>query len=156
MITNLISFSIGLIFAVAFALGGVTQPGTIVGFLDFFGDWQPQVMLVMGGAVTVTFLLYRLSFRRSRPLFAPKFSVPTRRDIDGRLLGGAAIFGAGWGLVGYCPGPALASVASGSVSLYLWLAFLVAGMLLFKIWDRAWQARSSKAVRPTRLERQPA
>ena len=145
MIGHVITFTLGVLFAVAFALGGVTQPGTIVGFLDFTGDWKPGVMLVMGGAVGVTFVIYRLSFMRASPLLAPKFKVPTRRDIDPRLIGGAVLFGAGWGLIGFCPGPALASIATGSVPLLVWLGAVVGGMLLFKVWSRARQARQARA-----------
>jgi len=150
MRTLVITFLIGVLFSVGFALGGVTKPETIVGFLDFFGDWDPSVLLVMGAAVPVTFLLYRLTFRRERPLLDSKFLVPTRRDIDGRLVGGAVLFGAGWGLIGFCPGPVLASLTTGISAVYVFLVAMVAGMVLFSAYDK-----SISAQRPARPQRAP-
>ena len=144
MTSIIVIFFVGVIFSMGFGLGGVAKPETIVNFLDFFGNWDPSVMLVMGAAVPVTFVGYKLVFRRSRPLLDRRFFVPTRRDIDGRLLGGAALFGAGWGLIGYCPGPALASVPTGSLPVFVWLASMGAGMLLFKVWDEVQAARAAR------------
>ena len=140
-----ISFTIGIFMALGFGFAGIVRPEVIVGFLNFSGDWQPAVMLVMGSAVIVTFITYRLILRRQRPLLEPKFAIPTRRDIDTKLVLGAILFGAGWGLTGYCPGPALASVFNGAIGVYVFLASMVAGMLLFKVWDRARQATGSTA-----------
>ena len=152
---HLASFLIGVTMAVGFALAGVTRPETIVGFLDFAGAWEPAVMLVMAAAAAVTFVLYRLSFRRPAPLLAPKFMVPTRRDIDARLVVGSGLFGIGWGITGLCPGPALASVAAGSLSVYVFLAAMVAGMLLFRGYERALPRLRRRRSRQTASARRP-
>lgn len=149
MIRLLVPFGIGAIMAVGFALGGVTRPETIVGFLDFTGDWNPAVLGVMGAALAVTFVAYRLIWRRGRPLLAPKFYLPTRNDIDARLVGGAALFGFGWGLVGLCPGPALSAVGQGSLSVVVWLVALFAGMGLYQLFDRAMQRRAANREAPS-------
>jgi uncharacterized membrane protein YedE/YeeE len=141
MIALLVPFAIGVVMAVGFALAGVTRPETIVGFLDFFGDWQPDVMLVMGAAVAVTAIAYRFAWSKPRPLLGGRFALPTRRDIDSRLVVGAALFGLGWGLVGLCPGPALASLAAGSWELGVWLASVVGGMLAFRAFESVARAR---------------
>jgi len=133
----LVAGAAGLILALGFGLAGIIRPEVIVGFLDFTGAWSPGVMLVMGAAVSLTMLAYRLTFRRERPLLGGRFMVPTRRDIDTRLVLGSALFGAGWGLTGYCPGPALASITTGQAGIYIFLGAMVAGMLLFTAWDRA-------------------
>ncbi len=138
-------FVIGLLMAGGFALGGVTKPETIVNFLNFFGEWDGAVIGVMGAAVTVTFIMFRVILRnRQQPVLEAKFSIPTRRDIDGRLLTGAALFGLGWGLIGFCPGPALASLATGSTDLFVWFGGLLAGMFAFRYVDRWLQSRASK------------
>lgn len=138
-------FIIGLVMAGGFAFAGVTKPETIVNFLDFFGDWDGSVMAVMGAAVAVTFVLFRVILReRQQPVLEAKFSIPTRRDVDWRLLTGASAFGLGWGLIGFCPGPALASLATGSTELYVWFAGLLGGMYGFSAFDRWLQSRSAK------------
>ena len=114
--------------AAGFALAGVARPETIVGFLDVFGQWKPEVAVVMGTAVLVTFVSYRLILRRSAPVFETKFQIPTRRDVDTRLLAGSALFGLGWGLIGVCPGPALASIATGAPEVWVWLGSMAVGM----------------------------
>ena len=134
----LAAFVAGLIFAVGLALGGMTLPGKVTAFLDIFGDWDPSLALVMLGAITVHAVLYRVIRRHSSPLFAPTFSTPTRRDLDFRLVGGAALFGVGWGLGGFCPGPAVTSLASGQPSILIFVAAMLVGMFLYKLVDKAW------------------
>jgi hypothetical protein len=129
------AFVSGLIFAIGLGLGGMTQPAKVTAFLDFAGNWDPSLAFVMGGAVLVYAPLYHLIRRRSTPLFASTFSVPTRTDLDPRLLGGAALFGIGWGLGGFCPGPAVTSLASGHISVVTFVASMLAGMYLFKLID---------------------
>lgn len=147
MMKDLVTFFVGVMFAMGFGLAGVTRPATIVNFLDFTGRWDPTVMLVMGAAVVTTFTAYRLMFRRNKPVLAPVFSIPTRRDIDSRLLVGSAIFGAGWGLVGLCPGPALSSLTGASApTVVVFLGALIGGMLLFKGWDSAMALRAQRAL----------
>lgn len=120
----------GLLFGLGLALAGMTDPARVLGFLDLFGAWDPTLMFVLGGAVVTTFIGYRLVFRQERPMFGETFQLPTRQDLDGRLIGGAALFGIGWGLSGYCPGPAIASVAGLTAPLLAMLVTMVAGWFL--------------------------
>jgi len=129
------AFVSGLIFAIGLALSGMTQPAKVIAFLDIQGNWDPSLAFVMGGAVLAYALLYRLIRRRQTPLFSPTFSIPTRTDIDLRLLGGAALFGIGWGLGGFCPGPAIVSLVSGQASVFIFVTAMIAGMYLFKLVD---------------------
>ena len=120
----------GLLFSLGLALAGMTDPARVLGFLDIFGAWDPTLMFVLGGAVVTTFIGYRLVFRRERPMLGETFQLPTRRDLDARLIGGAALFGIGWGLSGYCPGPAIASIAGLTAPLFAMLVAMVAGWFL--------------------------
>ena len=132
MPTILSALAAGLIFGVGLALSGMTDPAVVQGFLDIFGAWNPALLFVMAGAVCLTFIGYRLVFARGAPLLGPRFHVPTLTQIDGPLVIGAAMFGVGWGLAGYCPGPAIASLASGSRDVLLFVIAMVIGMLLAK------------------------
>lgn len=123
----------GLIFGVGLAISGMTDPAVVVGFLDVAGAWNPALMFVLAGAVVVTFIGYRLVQRRSTPLLAPRFSVPTGAAIDIPLLGGAALFGVGWGLAGYCPGPALASLLGHDPGTIVFVLAIVAGMIAVRL-----------------------
>ena len=123
-------FALGLIFALGLAISGMTQPLKVLGFLDVFGAWDATLAFVMGGAVAVSFAAYRLVRRWPRPLLATAFDIPKRRAIDGPLLAGAALFGVGWGLVGFCPGPAIVGLASGSVDVAIFVAAMFGGFLL--------------------------
>lgn len=153
MIKLALTFAIGVLFSVGFGLAGITRPETIVNFLDFASaSWSPAIILVMGAAAGVTLIGYRLVFRRGRPLLDKKFYVPTRRDIDGRLVAGAVLFGAGWGLIGFCPGPALASIPVLKLELGVWLVSMVAGMMLFSVYDRLAQARAARKAREPEAE----
>jgi uncharacterized membrane protein YedE/YeeE len=120
----------GLLFGVGLALSGMTDTAKVLGFLDIFGNWVPDLAFVMGGAVAVTSLLFTLVLRRGRPLFADAFSLPASRLIDGRLLGGAAIFGIGWGLYGYCPGPGLTAMVYGHSGPFVFVAAMLVGMAI--------------------------
>lgn len=130
---NIAAFAAGILFAVGLALGGMTQPAKIIAFVDFFGAWDPSLMAVMGGAILIYAPLYRLVVRRGLPLFASRFVLPTRNDIDPRLIAGAALFGAGWGLAGYCPGPGIASLAAGVPGSLTFVLAMLTGMLLFQV-----------------------
>ena len=123
---NVIALLCGLVFGVGLAVSGMTDTAKVLGFLDVFGNWVPDLAFVMGGAVCVTLLAFPLVLRRRKPLLSASFSLPGNKAIDSRLLGGAAIFGIGWGIYGYCPGPALSAL------LYLdWkTAVFVTAMLL--------------------------
>lgn len=117
----------GLLFGLGLAVSGMTDPARVLGFLDIAGAWDPTLMFVLGGAVVTSFIGYRLVFKRSGPLFGERFQLPTKKDLDAKLLGGAALFGIGWGLSGYCPGPAIASVSGLTVPLAAMLIAMVVG-----------------------------
>jgi len=129
-VTTALAMLAGAVFAIGLAVGGMTIPARVTGFLDVGGAWDPTLALVMGGAVATYAVLYRLIKRLRSPLLADRFHWPTQTRIDGRLVGGAAIFGIGWGLSGYCPGPALASLVGGSGSAIVFVVSMVGGMAL--------------------------
>lgn len=115
----------GILFGAGLVVGGMTQPEKVRGFLDFTGSWDATLMFVMGGAVSVHALAYRLIRRRKKPVFRETFQIPTRRDIDAKLVLGAALFGLGWGFGGYCPGPAITSLTSGGASVFAFVAAML-------------------------------
>lgn len=120
----------GVLFGLGLAVSGMTDPAVVLGFLDLFGDFNPALMFVLGGAVGTTMLAFRLVLRRPAPLLEDKFQLPTRKDIDARLVIGAGLFGIGWGLAGYCPGPALVSAgALVDTALVFVPVMLVSGVL---------------------------
>ena len=123
-----VAFVSGLLFALGLGIGGMTRPSKVIAFLDVTGDWDPSLALVMGGALLVYGVVARFALRTPKPLLEEKFFVPTRRDIDRPLVAGAILFGAGWGLAGYCPGPALVSLASGRASIMVFVAAMLLGM----------------------------
>ena len=125
----------GLIFGIGLALSGMTDTAKVLGFLDLFGQWDPDLAFVMGGAVLVTLVSFRFILRAS-PLLAPHFSLPTRRDIDSRLLIGSGLFGIGWGVYGYCPGPALSALVYLDVNTMVFVASMLAGMALAGVVSR--------------------
>jgi len=120
----------GALFGVGLAVAGMTRPEKVIGFLNFFRGWDPSLMFVMGGAIAVHALAWRLLRRRPSPLLAGRFLVPTRRDLDARLLVGAAVFGVGWGLGGFCPGPGIASLATGAPTALAFVLALLVGNLV--------------------------
>ena len=126
----LVALLSGLLFGLGLDLAGMTQPAVVLGFLDIFGQWDPRLAFVMGGAVLTTAIGYRLVWRRPRPLLGDSFKLPTTRRFDVRLIGGAALFGIGWGIAGYCPGPALASLSGAAPSLLALVASMIAGWWL--------------------------
>lgn len=131
MIASLMVFLSGIVFAVGLGIAGMTQPQKVTGFLNVVGDWDPSLLFVMGGGATTYFLLRLLILKRSTPIFASTFSLPTRRDIDQPLLVGAALFGLGWGLVGFCPGPALVSTVTGHPAVLMFVLAMAVGMYVF-------------------------
>ncbi len=144
-----LAFVTGLLFALGLGVAGMTLPEKIVGFLDFSGKWDPTLMFVMGGATMVYGVAFRLIRRRARPLFADVLAVPTRRDIDARLIGGAAIFGVGWGMGGFCPGPALVGGIGGAQQVLLFLAGMTGGVIVYRVWDRAVNRVGARATSAT-------
>lgn len=134
MIRNiLIPLASGTIFGAGLALGGMTDPARVRGFLDLFGAWDPTLAFVMGGAVLVMALAWLLQRRMLRPVFAEGFSLPDRSDITPRLVGGSALFGIGWGIAGLCPGPGFAAFAIAPISAAIFVAAMLAGMLLVRL-----------------------
>lgn len=129
----LTSFVSGIVFALGLGISGMTRPIKIIGFLDFFGNWDPSLAFVMIGAICVYFVAYRWSMKMVSPVLAAKFSFPTRSDLDGRLILGAAIFGAGWGLGGFCPGPAITALASAAAPVAIFVAAMAAGTYLYTL-----------------------
>ena len=141
---QLTAFIAGLLFAAGLGLGGMTQPAKVFGFLDIAGSWDPSLAFVMLGAIAVHATAVRRILRRPAPLFAVRFALPTRRDIDARLVVGAALFGAGWGLVGYCPGPAVAALGGGVPAAAVFVPAMVAGMWMCRaLFERAEPARAA-------------
>ncbi len=123
-----IPFASAFLFALGLGLGGMAQPEKVQGFLNVFGDWDPALVFVMAGAVAVYAGFFQIVKKLSHPVFDYKFYLPTRKDIDTRLVGGAALFGIGWGLSGICPGPALISLFSGGTSLFVFIGAMLVGM----------------------------
>ncbi len=126
----LIALLAGVMFGVGLALSGMTDTQVVLGFLDLAGNWNPTLAFVMGGALLVTLPAFAFVLRRSTPAFAPQFELPSKHNIDAELVAGAVMFGAGWGLYGYCPGPALASLAAGQAPTVLFVAAMAVGMIL--------------------------
>lgn len=130
---SLVAFAAGLLFAVGLALGGMTRPDKVIAFLDVFGDWDPSLAFVMLGAIGVYSPLFHLVMRRRKaPVLARRFEVPTRRDLTPSLVVGAVLFGAGWGLGGFCPGPAIASAATLHPTVWMFLGGMLGGMALYR------------------------
>ncbi|MFN3616729.1 MAG: DUF6691 family protein [Aquabacterium sp.] len=136
--TALMGLIVGLLFGLGLAVSGMTDPLKVQNFLDVTGTWDPSLALVMGGAVVVTFIGYRLAWKRGQPWLDQGFHLPTATAIDRKLVVGAAMFGVGWGLAGYCPGPALATVALGNTEVWWFVPAMLAGG-----WVQRWQAQRS-------------
>jgi uncharacterized protein len=138
MLLILSAFAAGLLFGLGLIVSQMVNPAKVLGFLDIFGAWDPSLALVMGGAVAVSALGYLVAKRRGVPVLAPRLEIPTRRDLDPRLIGGAALFGIGWGLVGLCPGPALVGLTFGPWPVFVFVAAMVVGMAVFRLVPAAW------------------
>lgn len=120
----------GWVFAMGLGLAGMTRPSKIIGFLDVAGSWDPTLLFVMAGALTVGFPLFPWVLKRSQPILEHRFHVPEKRPIDARLLVGAALFGIGWGLSGYCPGPALVSLVGLKATTWIFASGMLVGLCL--------------------------
>lgn len=123
----------GLLFGAGVTISGMTDPQGVRGFLDIFGEWDPTLAFVMGGAVIVMAIAWTIQSRMAAPIFGKKFSLPDRADLDGRLIAGSVLFGVGWGIAGLCPGPAIASLALSPFSALPFVGAMLAGMLLQKL-----------------------
>jgi len=126
----------GLVFGIGLIVAGMTNPAKVLGFLDLAGRWDPSLALVMAGAILVALPAFRFAARRRQSLLGEPMHLPTATRIDRRLVLGSLAFGAGWGLAGFCPGPALASLATGSVQPLIFCAAMLAGMGIFELLER--------------------
>lgn len=139
----LVNLALGLLFGIGLVVSGMADPAKVLNFLDLFGPWDPSLAFVMGGAVFVVFIGYRLVLTRDKPVVGGRFHLPTKNDIDARVIAGPAIFGIGWGLGGFCPGPALTALSLGATGT---LAFVPA--MLLGMWAARLLAESRAQVRP--------
>jgi len=141
---NLAALGVGVLFGLGLAISGMLNPAKVFAFLDITGAWDPTLAVVMAAGLGVNAVAYRLTMRRAAPVLAQAFQVPTRTDIDARLVVGSAIFGVGWGIAGICPGPALASLGAGQwggagfyePGILVFVAAMLAGMGLFTVVDK--------------------
>lgn len=143
------SFAAGLVFGAGLILSGMSDPGKVIGFLDLAGNWDPSLAFVMGGAILVGFFAFRYARNRAQSFFGGAMRLPTSNDVDRRLMLGSAIFGVGWGLAGFCPGPALVSLGSGQDKGAWFVLAMLAGMLIYEAADRLIHAprKASRAAR---------
>jgi uncharacterized membrane protein YedE/YeeE len=129
-------FVVGLLFGLGLMLSGMTDPGKVIGFLDLFGTWDPSLALVMGGAIMVGFFAFTVAKKRTSTFLGGAMRLPTNMDMDKKLVIGSLLFGAGWGLAGFCPGPALVSMADGQPKALVFVLAMLVGMVGFKLMDR--------------------
>lgn len=135
MYRNLSALAAGILFGLGLVVSQMTNPEKVIGFLDLFGQWDPSLAFVMAGALIVTTIGYRLTTKKPRPLFDNTFQIPSNQQIDKRLALGSVLFGAGWGLVGLCPGPAVAALAIGGLPVIVFFIAMGAGMVLFELYN---------------------
>ena len=126
----------GLVFGLGLIVSGMTDPSKVIGFLDLAGAWDPSLALVMGGAIGVGLMAFRFARTRSQALLGGPMQLPSARQIDRRLVLGGLTFGVGWGLAGFCPGPALASLATGGSKPLIFTAAMLVGMVIFEVMER--------------------
>lgn len=129
---SVIAFGAALLFGMGLVLSGMTDPKAVIGFLDIFGDWKPQLILVMVGAIIVNVIAYRIVYKMEKPFISDIFHIPTLKHIDRKLLVGAALFGTGWGVAGFCPGPAIASILTFDKSVLLFVVSMIVGTFSYK------------------------
>jgi len=131
-----LSLMVGILFGAGLTISGMTKPQKVIDFLDFFGSWDPSLAFVMIGAIAVNIVGYRLIMRKPSPIFASEFKVPHKSSLDKKLIMGSILFGIGWGLAGYCPGPALTSLVSLNENTLVFVAAMVAGMFAFEFYQK--------------------
>jgi len=125
---NIAALAAGLLFGIGLAVSEMVNPAKVLGFLDITGNWDPSLAFVMGGALAVTVIAFRVILKQPHPVLDGEFRVPTAKDIDRRLISGAALFGIGWGMIGLCPGPAIASLAYGRTESAIFLIAMIVGL----------------------------
>ncbi len=146
---NLASFVCGLIFGLGLIIAGMANPAKVIAFLDLAGDWDPSLALVMGGAIAVATGAFALAGKRASSLLGAPMQLPTRQDIDLRLIFGSVAFGAGWGLAGFCPGPALVALGAGLPKAVIFVGALLVGMLAYELINRALTQATPRAQQGT-------
>ncbi|WP_084419710.1 DUF6691 family protein [Henriciella litoralis] len=137
MIRNLSALVAGIVFGLGLVISQMVNPAKVIAFLDIAGNWDPSLAFVMGGAVIVTFIGYRLVWSMKKPLLGETFQLPQKREIDAKIAIGAVLFGMGWGLVGLCPGPAIAALTFGGGKAVGFIAAMAIGMLAFELGSKA-------------------
>lgn len=130
---NILTFFVGIVFGTGIAMSGMANPAKVINFFDIAGTWDPSLAFVMGGAVVVAFIGYRLVFRRETPVYEPTFDIPQKTQLDLRLIAGSAIFGVGWGIAGFCPGGALPALGTLKAEVILFVVALIAGILATRL-----------------------
>lgn len=144
---NVSSFLVGLLFGVGLIVSGMANPAKVLGFLDLAGDWDPSLAFVMIGAIALASIGFFVSRRTGKPLLDETKHLPTKKKIDRQLIVGSAIFGVGWGVAGFCPGPVVVAVGAGKFGAVIFLAAMLAGMLAFKLFDARRNAEPNANVR---------
>ncbi len=139
-----VAFFSGLLFALGLGLSGMTQPAKVLAFLDIGGAWDPSLAMVMIGAIAVHATSYRIITRRPSPLLGGHFGLPSSTQLDAKLLGGAALFGVGWGIAGYCPGPALTAIGGGSAAALTFVPAMLGGMFVHSLIDKRMSRADSR------------
>lgn len=142
----LASFLAGLVFGIGLIVSGMANPAKVLGFLDLAGRWDPSLALVMAGAIAIGIPAFFVAGRRARTLLGTPMRLPTARQVDKRLFVGSVVFGVGWGLAGYCPGPALVSLGSGQVKAVVFVAAMLAGMLVYDLIERERSKSTAKSA----------
>lgn len=130
---NVVALSLGVLFSIGLSVSGMVNPNKVIGFLDIFRQWDPDLIFVMGGAAGLNFILFRFVLKRKNPILTPEFILPTSLDIDKRLIVGSALFGVGWGISGICPGPGLANLFTLKTEPLVFVIFMLLGMVVFKL-----------------------
>jgi len=141
------TYLIGLIFGIGISISGMANPAKVLNFFDLFGTFDPSLALVMGGALVVTFIGYRLVLRRPAPMIDAKFHLPDNPRIDARLIGGAALFGVGWGIAGFCPGGALPALGTGQIEVFAFVGALIVGIFAAKAMMALSGTRAARVLR---------
>ena len=135
----------GAVFGIGLILSGMADPAKVLGFLDLAGTWDPSLAFVMGGAILVGAVAFTFARKRTVSLLGLQMRMPTATHVDRRLVGGGLLFGIGWGIAGFCPGPALVALGMGEQKAVVFVAAMLAGMGLFELWERRIAARTANA-----------
>lgn len=143
---RIVEFLVGLLFGIGLIISGMTDPGKVIGFLDLAGNWDPSLAFVMGGAILVGMIAFGIAKRRTTTFFGGALNLSTSQHIDRRLVGGGLAFGAGWGLAGFCPGPAIVALGAGHAEAAVFVVAMLAGMLVFEFAERRSAAMASQSA----------